>query len=259
MAGLCEGGNEPPGSLKASSEIRLRIPAITAGGIIVLTTRYLHSGWMIVHLCFECEREASSRLVGLGPSRVVAPRIIISKKPDRRARSIAQHFQQQVRGIRSSVVAKTIIAGTIDTGDVDFELNSSRYRATYGCDHKRGILGKQGKYWEKWRNTRTNMGIQGKQSENKENKGKSKENIGKKRRTRGIQAECKENKGKTRRRKSNTGRTKEIQGEQGEDMENMGNTRRTREREGDQGEDEEKMGRRGEKGEDEENQGRQGK
>ncbi|KAJ4441594.1 hypothetical protein ANN_11450 [Periplaneta americana] len=34
------------------SEIRLRMPAITAGGIIVLTTRYLHSGWMIVHLCF---------------------------------------------------------------------------------------------------------------------------------------------------------------------------------------------------------------
>ncbi|KAJ4441029.1 hypothetical protein ANN_10878 [Periplaneta americana] len=29
------------------------MPAITAGGIIVLTTRYLHSGWMIVHLCFD--------------------------------------------------------------------------------------------------------------------------------------------------------------------------------------------------------------
>ncbi|KAJ4451672.1 hypothetical protein ANN_03142 [Periplaneta americana] len=28
------------------------MPAITAGRIIVLTTRYLHSGWMIVHLCF---------------------------------------------------------------------------------------------------------------------------------------------------------------------------------------------------------------
>ncbi|KAJ4443784.1 hypothetical protein ANN_05562 [Periplaneta americana] len=35
-----------------SSEIRLRKPAITARGIVVLTTRYLHSGWMIVHDCF---------------------------------------------------------------------------------------------------------------------------------------------------------------------------------------------------------------
>ncbi|KAJ4449549.1 hypothetical protein ANN_00951 [Periplaneta americana] len=62
---------------KAENEIRLRIPAITAGEIIVLTTRYLHPGWMIVHLSSACGREASSRLVGLGPSRAVAPRIII--------------------------------------------------------------------------------------------------------------------------------------------------------------------------------------
>ncbi|KAJ4449599.1 hypothetical protein ANN_01002 [Periplaneta americana] len=33
------------------AKIRFRKPAITAGEIIVLTTRYLHTGWMIVHLC----------------------------------------------------------------------------------------------------------------------------------------------------------------------------------------------------------------
>ncbi|KAJ4432643.1 hypothetical protein ANN_21266 [Periplaneta americana] len=34
------------------------MPAITAGGIIVLTTRYLHSGWMIVHLCFGISQKS---------------------------------------------------------------------------------------------------------------------------------------------------------------------------------------------------------
>ncbi|KAJ4452255.1 hypothetical protein ANN_03773 [Periplaneta americana] len=40
------------GKLRQVAKIRFRKPPITAGGIIVLITRYLHSGWMIVHLCF---------------------------------------------------------------------------------------------------------------------------------------------------------------------------------------------------------------
>ncbi|KAJ4440106.1 hypothetical protein ANN_08239 [Periplaneta americana] len=38
--------------LRQVAKIRFRKPAITGGGIIVLTTRYLHTGWMIVHLYF---------------------------------------------------------------------------------------------------------------------------------------------------------------------------------------------------------------
>ncbi|KAJ4444357.1 hypothetical protein ANN_06149 [Periplaneta americana] len=88
MAGLCEGGNEPPGSLKASNESlgframdRIRFSSEMKSGSIRaeegwFTCRtwtdivYIDAQW--AKSCLSaCGREISNRLVDLGPSRAV--------------------------------------------------------------------------------------------------------------------------------------------------------------------------------------------
>ncbi|KAJ4445894.1 hypothetical protein ANN_12580 [Periplaneta americana] len=54
-------GANPAWGATIGSEIRLRMPAITAGRIVVLTTRYHHSGWMTVHLCFVILEQRSEQ------------------------------------------------------------------------------------------------------------------------------------------------------------------------------------------------------